>query len=304
MTAYDGADPEFADLYHDNRDEPFRNSGESWYTKKAAFHRLWFDRIRDLVDHYDIDLLYSDGGLPFGDVGRSLVAHLYNRCIARSGKADAVYTCKDSGSGEYHPAFVQDVERGVLKGINARPWQTDTSHGDWFYSDNFEYKTASQILTMMADIVSKNGNMLLNVVQYPDGSLPPQSETLLADLAAWMKINAPAIHGTRPWTIFGEGPTETAAGMFQEKSDYTAKDIRFTTKGDALFAITLGEPSGQIAIVSLANGNPNEPRAVRRVRLLGHRGDLIFRQGDQALMVDLPSQLPTRHASVLEIHFA
>ncbi|ETI60066.1 alpha-L-fucosidase [Sphingobium sp. C100] len=302
--AYDGADPEFADLYHDNRDEPFRNSGESWYTKKAAFHRLWFDRIRDLVDHYDVDLLYSDGGLPFGDVGRSLVAHLYNRCIARSGKADAVYTCKDSGSGEYHPAFVQDVERGVLKGINARPWQTDTSNGDWFYSDNFEYKTASQILTMMADIVSKNGNMLLNVVQYPDGSLPPQSETLLADLAAWMKINAPAIHGTRPWTIFGEGPTETAAGMFQEKSDYTAKDIRFTTKGDALFAITLGEPSGQIAIVSLASGNPNEPRAVRRVRLLGHRGDLIFRQGDQALMVDLPSQLPTRHASVLEIHFA
>ncbi|MCI4589490.1 alpha-L-fucosidase [Sphingobium sp. BYY-5] len=303
--AYDGANPEFSDLYHDNRDEPFRNTSQSWYTTKPDYHQLWFRRIRDLVDNYQVDLLYSDGGLPFGEVGRSLVAHLYNRSIARSGKLEAVYTCKDSGTGEFHKeASVQDVERGVLKDINPLPWQTDTSNGDWFFADRYDYKTSAQIVTMLADIVSKNGNMLLNVVQYPDGSLPPQSEELLADLTAWMKVNAPAIHGTRPWKIFGEGPTETAEGMFQEKGDYTPQDIRFTTKGEALYAITLGEPSGQVAITSLASGNPNERRAVRRVRLLGHRGNLTFRQAGQALVIDLPSQLPSRHASAFEISFA
>ena len=303
--SYDGADPKFADLYHDNRDEPFRNTPQSWYTTNPAYHQMWFRRIRDLVDNYQLDLLYSDGGLPFGEIGRSLVAHLYNRSIARSGKLDAVYTCKDTGSGEFHKeASVQDVERGVLKGINPLPWQTDTSNGDWFFNEKFDYKTSAQVVTMLADIVSKNGNMLLNIVQYPDGSLPPESEKLLADLAEWMAVNSAAIHGTRPWHVFGEGPTETAAGMFQEKGDYTARDIRFTTKGAALYAITLGEPSGQVTIASLASANPHEPRPVRRVRLLGHRGNLTFRQTGQALVIDLPAQLPTRDASAFEILFA
>ena len=303
--AYDGADPKYADLYHDNRDEPFRNSPQSWYTTNRAFQQAWFRRIRDLVDSYQPDLLYSDGGLPFGEVGRSLVAHYYNRSIARSGKLDAVYTCKDTGSGEFHrEASVQDVERGVLKGINPLPWQTDTSNGDWFFSETHGYKTSAQVITMLADIVSKNGNMLLNIVQYRDGSLPPESESLLADLAAWMKVNSPVIHGTRPWKIFGEGPTETAAGMFQESGNYTPRDIRFTTKGEALYAITLGEPAGQLEIMSLARNNPNDPRAVRRVRLLGLRRDLTFRQTGQALVIDLPSQMASRHASAFEILFA
>ncbi|MFZ2995836.1 alpha-L-fucosidase [Sphingobium sp.] len=303
--AYDGADPRFADLYHDNRDEPFRNTPESWYTRNAAFHQLWFRRISDLIDNYDVDLLYADGGLPFGEVGRSLVAHLYNKSISRTGKLNAVYTCKDSGSGEFHrKAVVQDVERGVLKGINPSPWQTDTSNGDWFYSDNFDYKTPAQVITMMADIVSKNGNMLMNVVQYPDGSLPPQSEQLLAELAAWMKINATAIHGTRPWKIHGEGPTEAAEGMFKEKVDYTARDIRFTTRGDTLYAIALGEPAGSVAITALASDNPHERRRVRRVRLLGHRGTIAFQQTGQALVITMPGTLPSRHANAFEITFA
>jgi alpha-L-fucosidase len=302
--AYDGADPKFADLYHDNSDEPFRNTPQSWYTKNRAFQQAWFRRIRDLVDSYQPDLLYSDGGLPFGEIGRSLVAHYYNRSIARTGKLDAVYTCKDTGTGEFHKeASVQDVERGVLKGINPLPWQTDTSNGDWFFNERHGYKTSAQVITMLADIVSKNGNMLLNIVQYPDGSLPPESESLLADLAAWMKVNSSAIHGTRPWKIFGEGPTETAAGMFQESGDYTPRDIRFTTKGDTLYAITLGEPAGQLAIMSLARTNSNEPRAVRRVRMLGLRRDLTFRQTGQALVIELPSQMASRHASAFEILF-
>lgn len=302
---YDGADPRFADLYHNNRDEPFVNTPASWYTKNPEFHAHWFKRIRDLVDSYQPDLVYSDGGLPFGVTGRSLVAHLYNSSIARSGSLEAVYTSKDTGSGEFHKEWaVQDVERGVLKGINPLPWQTCTSNGDWFFNDNYGYKSPGEVVTMLADIVSKNGNLLLNVVQYPDGSLPPESEELVAELAAWMKVNSEAIHGTRPWKLFGEGPTEAEAGMFKEKTEYTARDIRFTAKGEHLYAIALGQPSGTTEIASLAAGNPNERRRVRRVRLLGHRGAIAFRQTDRGLILDLPATLPTRHASTFRIDFA
>ncbi|MEP6869004.1 MAG: alpha-L-fucosidase [Novosphingobium sp.] len=302
--AYDGADPQNSDLYHPPHNEPFLNRGGDWYTTNQRFQQIWYNRITDLLDTYQPDLLYSDGGIPFGRVGRSLIAHMYNSSIARSGKLEAVYNSKDLGSGEfYKEAGVQDVERGVLRGINPLPWQTDTSNGDWFYSDGFKYKTTSEVLAMLADIVSKNGNMLLNVVLYPDGSLPPESEQLLAELAPWMKINGEAIHGTRPWKIFGEGPTETTTGAFKESAAYTAQDLRFTTKGEVLYAITMGEPVGKVTITSLRLGNAQEKRPVKGVRLLGNRRTLAFRQTSAGLEVNLPTAIPTRHASALKITF-
>jgi alpha-L-fucosidase len=190
-----------------------------------------------------------------------------------------------------------------MSGINPLPWQTDTSNGDWFFKDGDEYKTAPDVIRMLADIVSKNGNLLLNVALYPDGSLPPESQTLLAELAPWMRINAEAIHGTRPWTVQGEGPTETAGGAFKENAEYTAQDIRFTAKRDTLYAVTLGEPRGQVAIASLGRAAGHDKRAVRSVRLLGVRPPLKFRQTDAALVIDLPQELPTRHASAFKISF-
>lgn len=301
---YDGADPQYADLYHDNRDEPYLGRADTWYTNNQNFHRVWFNRIRDLVDSYEPDLLYSDGGVPFGAVGRSLVAHFYNGSIARSGTLEAVFNCKDLGSGEFHKEWaVQNVERGVLEGVNPLPWQTCTSNGDWFYREDDAYKTTDEVVAMLVDIVSKNGNMLLNIVQYADGGLPPESQRLLTELAAWMKVNAEAIHGTRPWKVFGEGPTVAAAGAFQEKAEYTPQDIRFTAKGDALYALTLASPSGQVAIASLGRHSAHERRSVREVRLLGHNQTIQFRQTDQALLVNLPAALPSRHASAFRIGF-
>ena len=225
--------------------------------------------------------------------------------MARNGKLEAVYNCKDTGSGAFSTDWaVQDVERGVLKGINPHPWQTDTSNGDWFFDRNGTYKTTDEVVAMLADVVSKNGNLLLNVVMHADGSLPAESDRLLSDLAPWMAANGEAIHATRPWTIYGEGPTTAAAGAFAEKTSYTPRDIRFTTKGDTLYAITLGMPQGQTVITSLAQPNPHERRRVRSVRLLGRPGGIAFRQTGQALVIDLPAVLPTRHASAFAIAFA
>jgi alpha-L-fucosidase len=300
---YDGADPRYADLYHTPHDELFAG-GKKWYTKNTAFHQEWFNRVTDLVTHYKPDLLYTDGGIPFGVTGRTLVANFYNQNIKTHGKLEAVYNHKDIGSGEFlRKAGVQDVERGVMNGIQPLPWQTDTSMGDWFYSEGYKYKTTRDVVTMLADIVSKNGNLLLNVVQYPDGSLPPESRQFLDEMAAWIQVNGEAIYGTRPWKAFGEGPTKAEAGAFKESADYTASDIRFTTRDGALYAITLGEPKGQVRIASLGARAGLETRPVKSVSLVGAAEPLRWKQQDDALVIEVPASLPTTIASSFKIGF-
>jgi alpha-L-fucosidase len=302
--SYDGADPKFAELYHPAHNEPFR-WGRSWYAKNPQWHKQWFNRIKDLVDQHRPDLLYTDGGIPFGVVGRSLLAHFYNSNMAtHGGRLEAVYNSKDLGTGEfYKEAGVEDVERGVMDGIRPLPWQTDTSVGDWFYSDGFQYKATSEVIYLLSDIVSKNGNLLLNVVLYPEGDLPPESQQFLDEMAAWMAVNGEAIHGTRPWHTFGEGPTATTAGAFKESANYTPQDIRFTTKAGALYAITLGVPSKQVRIESLGTASQPLGKTIESVHVLGRDAPLQWHRQPDALVVELPDRLPTAHASAFKIVF-
>jgi alpha-L-fucosidase len=301
---YDGADPAYADLYHPANNEPF-HWGRSWYATDQWWHLEWFCRIKDLLDQYKPDFLYTDGGIPFEDTGRSLLAHFYNsNQAAHDGKLEAVYAFKDLGTGEVIPeAGVLDVERGVRGGISPLPWQSDTSIGDWFYSEGFKYKTTSEVIHMLADIVSKNGNLLLNVVQYPEGDLPPEAMQFLNEMAAWMTVNGEAIHGTRPWKIFGEGPTVASVGAFKEDTAYTPQDIRFTTKAGSLYAITLGVPVSEIRIKSLGLNAKISDKAVKTVRLLGSDKPLTWSQEPDALVIKVPTQLPTQHATAFQIGF-
>ena len=305
---YDGNDPAYEDLYHWKADP---SDDSRWYTSDKRWHAHWFDRIKDLVDKYQPDLLYSDGGLPFGETGRTLVAHYYNSNIKAHGRLEAVYNCKERGNqsnAEFIPgSYVQDMERGLLPGINLEPWQTDTSIGDWFYNETWKnkdtgtmYRSPEWVIHTLTDIVSKNGNLLLNVIQRPDGSLDPEVEKLLADVGAWMKTNGDAIYGTRPWTKFGEGPAiaKMNGGDFKEDFKFSAKDVRFTTKGKSLYAIALGIPEdGKIAITLLANGRGT----VKQVKLLGHAGDVKWTQSAEALEVTLPEGYQGNIALAFEI---
>ncbi len=293
---YDGTDSKYWDLYHPKHDEPF-GSGEKWYGKNPQWHQTWDKRIRDLVDQYQPDLLYSDGGFPFGEVGRGLVAHFYNTNMQQHrGKLQAVYTCKEMGSGEFNrQACVQDVERGAMKDINPLPWQTDTSNGDWYYRTRDRYKTTGQVIRLLADIVSKNGNMLLNIVLRPDGSLPPESEKLLAELGPWMDMNGEAIYGTRPWKVYGEGPTVVGGGHFKEDYPFKADDIRFTTKGNTLYAIALGVPTADLKIKSLAGVSISD------CRLVGSKEKLQWTQDAEGLTIKPVSQWPCDHAVVFKM---
>jgi alpha-L-fucosidase len=306
---YDGADPKFWDLYHPKHDEPF-GGPKFWYSKDPEWHQTWFRRIRDLVDRYEPDLLYSDGGIPFGDVGRSLVAHFYNASSGRNGgRVQAVYNCKNTGSGEFiEGSCVQDVERGGMTEVHPVPWQTDTSTADWYYSDvhnpRTRPKTSAEVIHVLADIVSKNGNLLLNVVQYADGSLPPESVQLLDGLAAWMSVNSEAIHGTRPWKTHGEGPTAVTGGHMKETFTFTAEDIRFTTKKGTVYAILLGLPLNDVRIKALGKSAKLGGKPPAAIDLLGSAEKVVWSQESDALVITRPGKLPCEHAIVYRITFA
>jgi alpha-L-fucosidase len=294
---YDGADPKWQDLYH----FPAAPNDKSWYSNNPKWQKQWFDCITDLIDNYDVDLLYTDGGVPFGnDVGRSMIAHLYNNNLkTRNGQLEVVYTCKQKSEGRW----IEDLERGVMARVNPDPWQTDTSIGDWYYNRNWKFRPVIWTIHMLADIVSKNGNLLLNVVQRPDGSLDAEVEKMLEELAAWNAVNGEAIFGTRPWLIYGEGAVKAKGGHFGEDFNYSCKDIRFTTKGDkTLYAIALGwPPDGKLTIRALAKPQDGGGNAIESVGLLGHEGKIEWTQTPEGLVVTLPATKPCDHAFALKI---
>jgi alpha-L-fucosidase len=293
---YDGADPKYQDLYH----FPADPGDKAWYSTNPRWQQQWFDRIKELVDMYHPDLLYTDGGVPFGnEVGRSLIAHFYNADAQKhDGKPQVVYTCKQESKG----MWIDDLERGVMPGIRPTPWQTDTSIGDWYYNKNWKYRGADWVIHMLVDIVSKNGNLLINVVQRPDGSLDPEAEQILTQMADWIAINGEGIYGTRPWLTYGEGQVRATGGKFKEDFAYSAKDIRFTTKGDgALYAFVMGWPTeNQVTICSLAK-LPGVTGKIADVKLLGYSGQLKWTHDTNGLTIQLPGQKPCDFAAAFKI---
>jgi alpha-L-fucosidase len=295
---YDGVDPKFDELYHSGNEGA---TWKSWYRgAPESYQQEWFNRIKDLLDSYQPDLLYSDGSLPFGQYGRDLLAHFYNSNMEHNGgKLEAVYTCKKTDDGgQYEDGMcVRDLERGVQDGISPEPWQTDTCVGDWYYKRGIKYKTTTTVVQMLADIVSKNGNLLLNFPVRADGTLDSEEERILQELTAWTSVNGEAIFGSRPWTVYGEGTKGPAGAMFNEdKLQYTAEDIRFTTKGKYLYATALAWPeSGRLRIRSLGGKTPHA------VRLVQGGDHLKWRRESDALTIQLPREKRGDHAFVLRL---
>ena len=293
---YDGADPKNQDLYH----IPAEPGDKGWYSKNPKWQKQWYAEIQELVDNYHPDLLYSDGCVPFSnEVGLSMIAHIYNSSAARhGGQAEIVYNCKQKSEGRW----VEDLERGIMPQIDPNAWQTDTSIGDWFYNRNWKFRPVSWVIHMLVDNVSKNGNLLLNVVQRPDGSLDAEVEQMLEQLAGWTAVHGEGIYGTRPWTVYGESAVKVKGGSFKEDFKYNAREIRFTTKGDTLFAFALGWPEdGRIVIHSLAKPDGQDVNKISDIRLLGFDGSLKFTQTAEALTIELPEKKVSEFTTGLKI---
>lgn len=322
---WDGLDPQ--ELYAQNH-PPGDQKGWDWWewdpakgcsTPDAAYMQKFFLRTKQLWDDYKPDLIYFDDTvLPLhgvtDDIGLKLAAHFYNTSLRRHGRNEAVINTKHLDDRQ-RKALVYDIERGKADRILPEPWQTDTCLGDWHYDReifaNHRYKSAATVIPMLADIVSKNGNLMLSVPVRGDGTIDEDERKIVGEIGAWLKVNGEAIYATRPWRVFGEGPAIPSfeKGQFDGQSDthqgkFTAEDIRFTQSKDAktLYAIVLAVPSGgQVIIKSLAQNSPHWPGKINGVRLLGGFGELQFSRDENGLCVTLPANHPPGNPFALRI---
>jgi alpha-L-fucosidase len=293
--------------WHEKNDRSWTEEPPSM---NPGFTEKWFLRCQDLVDKYKPDLVYFDNTeLPLGQAGLDVTAHYYNAGLRwHGGRNETVVTAKNMPP-ERRAALVEDIERGSSDRLRAEPWQTCTCIGDWHYNrdvaEKNRYKSVDQVVDMLADIVSKNGNLLLSVPVRGNGTLDDHEIAFLDGMAKWMDVNGEAIFGTRPWKVFGEGPTQAGTGMFGESRNkaFTAEDVRFTTKGEVLYAILLGWPGeNTVVIKSLGALNPlTAGRKITDVSLLGYSGKLVWSQDNEGLIVSMPAQQPCENAVVLKI---
>jgi alpha-L-fucosidase len=294
--AYDGADAQLADLYHDADCARFGDRLD-WNDDGIPdwWKRHYVDRITDLIDKYHPDLLYTDGHLPFEDYGMKVVSHLYNvSAQLHGGNTEAVYTSKESTDCAIGTCLL-DHERGVSDGIAKNPWQTDTCIGQWHYNRGEKYKTAKKVIDLLTDIVSKNGNLLLNFPLPNSGELDFEEMVVLNGITEWMAVNRDGIYSSRPWKIYGEGPStrvKIETGNFNEdkSKDLTAEDVRFTTKDSTLYAFVMGWPEKAAVVNALGLASAQAPGTVRKVELLGYNGELKWKQDESSLRVEMPAE--------------
>ncbi len=301
---YDGANPAFADLYHNYEGEPadFDKTAQAMGRFAPDRWKLqYFNRVKDLIDQHQPDLIYTDGGIPFDEYGLSTVAEIYNvGPVDLNGHPETVYFGKNVQQCS-QGICVLDRERGVSDTIWPAPWQSDTCIGQWHYNlallEQHKYKTPKKVIDLLVDIVSKNGNLLLNFPLPASGELDPDEMKVLEGITAWMRVNSEGIYSSRPWKINGEGPAMAVkvdqSGFNESKQpDLGAQDVRFTTKGKTLYAFLMGWPQGEAMIRALGMASPQQPSKVLDVRLLSHDEALAFTQESGGLRVTTPGNKP------------
>lgn len=320
---WEGLDPQ--QLYAQNH--PFSKGSENdikalwgqWNWENGAsvpdqeYCDRFYNRTMDLINKYNPDLLYFDDTAlplyPISDAGLKIAAHYYNRNIAiHDGKLEAVLFGKVL-TEEQKQCMVWDVERGAPDKAQPDAWQTCTCIGDWHYNralyDNNGYKSAKTVIHMLVDIVSKNGNLLLNIPVRGDGSIDSKEVDILEGIAAWMDVNKESIFDTRPWKIYGEGPATDSVnpldnGKFNEgKVKLSEKDIRYNQKGNILYATVLGVPSSEITLKSL--GKKMDVAKIKKIEMLGSTEKLSWKQYSDSLVIEKPKTAPNNIAVVFKI---
>lgn len=261
----------------------------------------WLMRTCELIDRYHPSIIYFDWWIEHSAAKpwiRKLAAYYYNQAAARGEEVVINYK---------HDAFlfgaaVPDVERGQFNEIKPFIWQTDTSvaRNSWGYTEGNDYKNAEELIWNLVDVVSKNGNFLLNIGPKADGTIPEEDARLLQEIGAWLDVNGEAIYGSRPWRMFGEGPTQLVEGQFSDDvaPNFTDRDFRFTMKGDALYVIAMKcSDRGEYCVRALgeldASRQANFHGIIRHVRLLGADAELPWTRDEAGLHLHCPARSAT-----------
>ena len=315
---WEGYDP--ADLYG----LPPELRTEEWIQE---IKETWVLRHKELAIKYDVDMLWFDGwGFPYGDYGKEVCAAFYNAKLQKYGSLNAIV----AGKIYEDKAIVRDIERGGSNEILPDPWQGTLTFGSWFYKKDKPCRhNARTVIEMMADMNSKNGNLLLNVELLPDGSIPKDHKVILDEVGLWVNTNAEAIYGSQPWEIYGDnlnsyikvlenkGISEADLKALKEQNqsehfnertiespEYGSEEVRFTTNGDILYMFVLNPKEGEIKIPSLGFESEYCNKIIHTIGLLGSDEIIDFEQNLQSLIIKVPAKRPTNYAVVFKIEGA
>lgn len=308
---WEGLDP--ADLYGlppEKRTPEWIKSVKENYVK----------RTKELVSKYDVDMLWFDGyGFPYGDYGKEVCTYYFNKSLQKQGKVTAVVAGKFSNE----LSTVKDIERGGAPEILPYPWQGTLTFGSWFYKKERPIRHNSRtIIESLTDMISKNGNLLLNVELLPDGTIPASHKLILDTIGRWVNTNSEAIYASKPWKIYGDNlnggtesknisETDLEVNKKQKSHDFNERtiaspayahhEVRFTTKGDALYVFVLNPVKGKIEIPSLGFDTEQNTKKITAVKLLGGKEKIEFQQMKDKLVISVDVDTKFNYTKVYKV---
>ena len=281
--------------------------------------------MQDLLTKYDVDFMWFDGrGFPYGEYGKEAFRTFLNHNLSEHGKLDAVIAGKIPGGD---PAIVSDIEQGVEDEIQSKPWQSICSYTHWFYKkDDPSRHDARSTIELLIDVVSKNGNFMLNVELLPDGTIPPEHKAILDEFGAWLKLNGEAIYASKPWKVHGDNlfsalrnektnasnlantdqleqkrKSKQFNNRTKDSQPYGHDEVRFTTRGDVLYVFVLNPKEGDIELPALGLQSKYHPNPIRSIKMIGSNEPISFRQNDDGLTLSVPGKRPNNYAAVFEV---
>ena len=299
---FDTGDPQYADLYAPQHERLSPASDE--------FLEVWWQRTKEVIDKYEPDILWFDFGLDFAEFAPyhpRLAAYYYNH-----GRKRGVTTVLQTKNLQF-PSYPKgthmlDLERSKSDEMLDELWQTDTSVGSnsWFYCREWKSKSSNLLIDDLVDIVSKNGCLLLNIGPDASGRIPDDQAKVLLEIGEWLKVNGEAIYGTRPWKVYGEGPTKVATGHLSEDKNekFTSRDIRFTQKGNTIYVTILQAPDGETLIRSLSPSTHEELKNIASISVLGCGRKPDWNLTDRGLQIGVIENPPFESAVVLKIELS
>ncbi|MFI1726680.1 alpha-L-fucosidase [Streptomyces sp. NPDC020489] len=276
----------------------------------AAENQLWYDKLKEVIDLAQPDILWQDFKLDAVDEQQRLnfLSYYYNQANAWGREVVATYKDGFNGKGE-----VFDYERGGPGDLTSPCWLTDDSisSSSWCYTQGIGYYSNQQMLHSFLDRVSKNGNVLLNIAPMADGTIPQAQKDILLAMGNYLKRFGESVYSTRAWAVYGEGPTKMGGGAFTNPTAGTPQDIRFTRNkaGNVLYATVLGWPGSSVTIKTLSSDRINLS-SLTSVKLLGSTAGTYIdlpapTQTSSGLTVTLPSSAPySAGAYVLKLTFS
>ena len=301
----DASNPAYEGLYGPSLPESAWHYTNPKPLYSKTFQKLWHDKIIEVIDKYKPDLLWFDNKMNHIDDSykTDFLSYYYNRASEWGREVGVTYKKTDLEKG----AGILDLERGRMSKLTDFIWLNDDSidWNSWCDVENPDYKSTNRLIDGLVDIVSKNGNLLLNITPRANGEIPDAVKQRLLEMGEWLKINGEAIYGSRPWQVFGEGPTKVAEGHFGERKikEFTASDIRFTTKDNALYAICLDWPGDKLTIKLLGSTIPFLTEKISSIKLLGSDDKIKWLRHENGLTLQMPQTKPCQYAYSFKINF-